>query len=188
MIEKEVLKTCFLEDVKAWCESFTEGNVVLSESGELLEVSSISEVISGANCYDNPQRTEKIYHMTSYDLESYLKSFIISFADLKQYGFSEDDYINFLDNWNNIESFIMYEDNERVCEDYYFNYNNKLIHNLQINEICNFLIDNPFSKPDEEIKKCFEHINFDEIKSKYISEKLDFELIEKSKETKKPKI
>lgn len=188
-MEKENLKAVFFADLNAWISNYREGQAVMSENGRYIEVSCINKVIHGANCYEeSKQETTTLPYISNYDLENYLNSFVISFDNLTKYGFSEKDYINFLDNWNNITRFVGYEENERVDEDYYFNYNNKISFKIQVDDLCDYLISNPFSKPMQEIKECFENIKFDEVIAEYRADKLESELNEKPLERKKPKI
>lgn len=187
-MEKEILKAAFVADFTKWISAYHEGQAVLSEDGKILELSQINKTVYGASCYDTPQKTEELFSISNYDLDTYLENFIIKADNLTKYGFSEEDHINFLDNWNNITRFIGYEENERVDEDYYFNYNNKISFKIQLNDLCDHLIKNPFSKPMQEIKECFEHVKFDEVITEYRADKLESELTEKPLEKKKPKI
>jgi hypothetical protein len=188
-MEKENLKLAFLKDLNAWASEYRDGGAVLHENGKTIEVSTISETVHGGSCYeDSKHETTKLSHISSYDLETYLNTFVIDVDNLGKYGFSDNDVIDLLDNWSHIGKFVGYEENERVDEDYYFNYDNNLSHTIRIDDLCDYLIANPFTKPLQELIKCFEHINFEEVVTEARAIKLDSELDEKPKIGRKPKI
>lgn len=188
-MEKENLKVVFVADLTTWISTYREGQAVLSEDGKNLELSCINKTVHGASCYeDSSQETTTLSFISYHDLETYLRYFIVSADVFAQYGFTDNDYTEYFDKWDKPEQFIGYCGDERVNEDYYYNYDNKMSMNLHLDELCEYLIKNPFKKPLEEFKRCFEQVKFDEVVAQYRSDKLENSLAEKPLEKKKPKI
>lgn len=188
-MEKETLKAVLVADLTTWISTYREGQAVLSEDGKNFELSCINKTVHGASCYeDSHQETTTFSSISHYDLETYFKYFIVNVDDFSKYGFGDNHYNDYFDKWDKPEQFIGYCGDERINEDYYYNYDNKFTMNINIDGLCDYLLNNPFKKPLEEFKRCFEQVKFDELVAQYRSDKLENSLDEKPLEKKKPKI
>lgn len=172
-INKEFLRELLKENFRCLfgCSHSTEIDFS-DESREFIIYTSITKVVSGNSCWEDSKEDvdyTDAHYITESTIGEVINSFIIQEHEFSRYNIDNKNLEQICDYYDHyfipdyrFHQFI-YTDQEEIDRDYYGNHSVSRIMKINIEEILDYILNNPYSKPIEELHEHLTELSLQDI-------------------------
>lgn len=142
------------------------------DSKKFIIYTSVTKIVSGNSCWEDSKEEIEYtddYYVTESTIGEIINSFIIQEHEFSRYNIDKNDLEKICDYYDhyfipdyNFHKFI-YTDHEETERDYYGNHNVSRIMKINMEEILDYILNNPYSKPLEELHEHLTELSIHDI-------------------------
>lgn len=172
-INKEFLRELLKENLHCLFGRTHSAEVNFSdESREFIIYTSVIKIVSGNSCWEDSKEEVEYtddHYITESTIGEMINDFIIQEHEFSRYNVDRNNLEQICDYYDhhfipdyNFHQFI-YTDQEEIDRDYYGNHNVSRIMKINIEEILDYILNNPYSKPIEELHEHLTELSLNDI-------------------------